>query len=129
MTIVSWDLDLDVGSLSFVLLAADLDITSLDCTKFYLQGSRAAFGQTVSTVQLSACGSSTSTGNLFDIQLSENDLNRVKLATGIATTLSNSFLSVDSGNGVVDGGDELQSYSQQFAVQASNYQVNILIDM
>ena len=123
VSIVSWNFDLDAGSLSFALTASTLDITSLDCTKFYLQGSQAAFGQTVSRVQLTDCGGSSSAANLFDIQLTENDLNSVKLATGIATQLSNTFLSVDSGNGVVEGGNELQTYSQQTAIQASTYQV------
>ena len=123
-----WNLDLNVGSLSFVITASTLDITNLDCTKFYLQASQAASGQTVTRVQLSVCGSSNSTANQLDIQLTVNDLNRVKLATGIATATSNTFLSVDSGNGVVDSGNELQAYSQQTAIQASTYKVSILID-
>ena len=122
-----WDLDLNSGDLSFDIAGlSSVDITGLDCTKFYLQGSRAAAGATVPSVQLSGCESAVSASNTFSFLLLNEDLDRVKLATGIATQLSNTYLSVESGNGVTDGTDELQAYTQQEAVQASIYTVRFL---
>ena len=122
--ISTWKLDMNTGILRFEISdLSTVDITSLDCTKLHLQGSQAAAGVTVPDVQLSGCESAVSISNTFSFHLLNGDLDSVKLATGIATQMSNTYLSVDSGNGITDGADELRAYSQQEAVQASVYKV------
>ena len=122
--ISQWEFDLNTGFLRFEIAGlSTVDISGLDCTKLHLLGSRAAVGVTVVDVQLTGCESAVSFSNEFSFQLLNGDLDSVKLATGIATLVSNTYLSVDSGNGVTDGTNELQAYSQQEAVQASLYTV------
>lgn len=94
-----------------------------DTTRFYFQD--AAVSSTF--YQFTGGGMRTRVSStVIDITLSQSDLNGIKLNTGIATSLSNTWGAIYSGNGVLDNaGNEVNEIPDGSALQATVFVADI----
>lgn len=122
--------DLNQGSIELVLTnILQTENTSLDCTRFILLSEQALTNNIppVPQLRLSRCASSSvDSTNIITLVLLDQDVDAVKLDTTIATAISHTFLSVETGNGIIDSnnGAELSAISLQDATQADVYIVS-----
>ena len=119
-----WRLDLNTGTLS--LTAQDtsrIDFTSLDCQQFTIVNDDVP--DPPHRLPLTGCDNQRRLSEVsLQFDLTQDDLRALKLNQSLATGVTNSYLSIDSGNGIVDNfdGTELASLSFDDALQVSVYQ-------
>ena len=104
-----------------------ITFTNLDCQQFTIVNDDVAIPP--HRLQLSGC---TNQRRLTEVSLqfhlTQDDLRLLKLNQNLATGVLNSYLSIGSGNGIVDAIDritELASVSFDNAVQVSSYQADV----
>jgi len=122
-----WQLDLNTGTLR--LTAQDtsrIDFTNLNCQQFTIVND--AVTNPPHRHQLNGCDNQrrlTDVSLQFD--LTQDDLRSLKLNQNLATGVSDSYLSIGSGNGILDDidGTELASRSFANALQVSAHQADI----
>ena len=121
-----WELDLNTGTLSLTARGTSrIDFTNLDCEQFTIINDDIV--NPPHRLPLSGCDNQRGMAGGVSLQfdLTQDDLRALKLNQNLATGAGNSFLSIDSNNGILDFTDpsmELASISFASAMQVSTYQ-------
>lgn len=122
-----WELDMDTGTLS--LTARDtsmIDFTRLDCEQFTIVNNDVS--NPPHRHQLGGCDNQRRLSSVsLEFDLTQDDLRALKLNQNLATGPANSYLSIDSGNGIIDDifGTELAFILFGNALQVSTYQADV----
>jgi len=127
VSLSQWQLNLDIGTLTLTVQnAPGITFTGLDCSQFTIVDDNVV--NPPNQYQLRGCENQRLSGVAgLQFDLTEADLRALKLNQNLATSEGNTYLSIATGNGILDSSndDELLPLSFDDAEQASFVQPDI----